>query len=210
MSLCFIIEVVISSWRQYTMWQKKDEYQLQRSVSCDVNHREGYGIMDTRNGNLCIGVWAALSAGPSVGIRLFSGGAQATVQLKWGQTRERSLSSSWITHKPLIPAACTEVSAPCSLSRGPGSRDAPSSAYHNPFSKHSTETFFPLLLIAVSLTSSLFFPLLSLQGLARLLAWLEGVEKKGFKTHWHASPKSIFGECSFFFLSKQKKSHREK
>lgn len=39
--------------------------------------------------------------------------------------------------------------------------------------------------------------------LARLLAWLEWVEKKSFKSHWHASPKSILGERLFFFQNKK-------
>lgn len=51
----------------------------------------------------------------------------------------------------------------------------------------------------------LFFPALS-SPLARLLAWLERVEekkKKSFKSHWHASPESIFGERLFFFQNKK-------
>lgn len=63
------------------------------------------------------------------------------------------------------------------------------------------------LLIVLSLTSSVFSPALSSRS-CQATCVTRGSGKKGFKTHWHASPKSIFGECSFF-LWKQK-SHREK
>lgn len=66
-------------------------------------------------------------------------------------------------------------------------------------SPNTQERHLPILL---SVASSV-FPLLFL--LARLLAWLEWVEKKkkGFKSHWHASPESIFGEGLFFFQNKK-------
>lgn len=69
---------------------------------------------------------------------------------------------------------------------------------------HRRETSTPLIILSV--TSSVFPPALSSPP-ARLLAWLEWAEKKekkGFKSHWHASPKSIFGERLFFFFQNKK------
>lgn len=161
-----------------------------------MNRSKGYGLI--RNGDLCIWVWSALCVGPLVRIKLVHEGAEASFQLKWGQ----------ITHKPLIPGSCTEVSAPCSLSKSPGSRDAPSSAYHDLFSKHTKKTFFsPSHMILLSISNSVFPPAHSSRS-CQATCVTRGSGKKGFKTHWHASPKSIFGERSFF-LWKQK-SHREK
>ncbi len=42
-----------------------------------------------------------------------------------------------------------------------------------------------------------FFPALSSRS-CQATCVTRGSGKKGFKTHWHASPKSIFGERSFF------------
>lgn len=124
--------------------------------------------MDIRNGNRCILVRAALSAGPLVGIRLSSGEAQATVQLRMRpDQRAASLLMLGLPINPVIPAACTEVLAACSFSREAGSRDAPSAAHRNPFSKHF---FSPPSDLLVSYELCFFSPALSLQGLARLLA----------------------------------------
>lgn len=114
--------------------------------------------------------WESLHSGVSrfvckVRIRLFSGVAQATVQLKWSQTRERSFLL--LLGLPINPSYLQLARKSCSLNTGPGSRDAPSEAYHNPFSKHSRENFFPplwsscllrVLFFPCSLLSPLFLP----------------------------------------------------
>lgn len=49
---------MISSRRHriYDVADKKDEQQLQGSVECEMNHSEGYQIVDMRNENVCIQV----------------------------------------------------------------------------------------------------------------------------------------------------------
>lgn len=154
-----------------------------------------------RNVDLCAQVWAALSESPLVRISLFCGEAQATIQSKWGQVH------AWITHKLPIPAVCTEVSAACSLGRGLSSWDAPSSAFHNPFSKHSRESFpSPILL---SLTSSIFFlcsPFKALPGFLR--DWKKG-GKKGFENPLAREPQIYFWRAFFFFFFENKKPQGE-
>lgn len=97
------------------------------------------------------------------------------------------------------------VSTPCSLSRGPGSRDALSGAYLNPFSKHSGETT-PLPphpnLWTSCVLRVLFFPC-SLFSSCQATCVTRVSGKKAFKTYWHANPESIFGEPSFFFQNKK-------
>ena len=167
---------------------------------------EGCGLMDRRN--LCIGVWAALSAGPLVRIRLlWRSPGYRPVKMRPDQ-REVSLLMLGLPINPsyLQLARKSPLPVPSAEGQAPGMLHPQLTAILSPNTPQRL-FFFPLR--SSCLLRVLFFPLaLSLQGLARLLAWLEGVEKKGFKTHWHASPKSIFGERSFF-LWKQK-SHREK
>lgn len=67
--------------------------------------------------------------------------------------------------------------------------------------------FSPSHMILLSISNSVFPPARSSRS-CQATCVTRGSGKKGFKTHWHASPKSIFGERSFF-LWKQK-SHREK
>ena len=55
----------------------------------------------------------------------------------------------------------------------------------------------------------LFFPLLSLQGLARLLAWLEGVEKKVSKPIGTRAP-NLFLESVLFFFENKKATGRNR
>lgn len=64
-------------------------------------------------------------------------------------------------------------------------------------SPNTPERLSPPPLIALSLTSSVFSPALSSRS-CQATCVTRGSGKKGFKTHWHASPKSIFGERSFF------------
>lgn len=54
-----------------------------------------------------------------------------------------------------------------------------------------------------------FFPLLSLQGLARLLAWLEGVEKKVSKPIGTRAP-NLFLESVLFFFENKKATGRNR
>lgn len=55
----------------------------------------------------------------------------------------------------------------------------------------------------------LFFPLLTLQGLARLLAWLEGVEKKVSKPIGTRAP-NLFLESILFFFENKKATGRNR
>lgn len=67
--------------------------------------------------------------------------------------------------------------------------------------------------ILLSLLSSVFPPcsfLYVLPDYGTVLAWLEGVEKKGLQILWHASPKSIFGEFFSFLLKTRKATGRNR
>lgn len=103
---------------------------------------EEMGIFARRRELLCLQVFLPR-------IRRHSGAeAQATVQE--GETEPRPWralpSPSWITHTPRPPSqphTCSLHVSPVPQfppNPGPGSRDAPSPAYHDPFCKHSKET----------------------------------------------------------------------
>lgn len=64
----------------------------------------------------------------------------------------------------------------------------------------------PTPLIILSVTSSVFPPRSLVSSCqATCVTRVSGKkEKKGFKSHWHASPKSIFGERLFFFFQNKK------
>lgn len=170
---------------------------------------ESHGLMDIGNGNLCFHVWEAVSFAKDHSSLWWNPGYRP-VKMKPDQ-KEAFLLMLGLPINPLYLRLARTSPFLFPLKRvrlhGRSGLSLPQSFLLT----HRRETPTPLIILSV--TSSVFPPALSSPP-ARLLAWLEWAEKKkkkGFKSHWHASPKSIFGWASFFFffLSKQK-SHREK
>lgn len=177
-----------------------------------MNRSKGYGLI--RNGDLCIWVWSALCVGPLVRIKLVHEGAEASFQLKWGQSRETSLRdvSLLMLGLPINPSYLDLARKSLLLVRS-AKVQAPGMLHPQLTMICSPNTpkrlFSPPPIWSSCLFQILFFPLLTLQGLARLLAWLEGVEKKVSKPIGTRAP-NLFLESVLFFFENKKATGRNR
>lgn len=122
--------------------------------------------------------------------------------------RERGLSApAWITHKPLIPEACTAVSAPCSLSRG-----LASGMLHPQLttilSPNTPQRLFPPLIV-LSLTSSVFSPALTSRSRQATCVTRGSGKKKVSKPIGTRAP-NLFLESVLFFFENKKATGRNR